>query len=99
MRGANQIRDKVSAMSVQEWQKEYHRLRQLGCGDYWEGCRLEAKDARSKMSPFALGVADHRSLRDGTVLHNAPPILCPFAEGTPEKSEYDRGWDALPLRP
>jgi hypothetical protein len=84
----------------QQWQQEYHRLRKLGGGNYWEGCRLEAMEVRSKMSPFDLGVADHRSLRKATVTHNArPPFVCPFKEGTPEKVEYDRGWSAPPGRP
>jgi len=79
----------------QRWQLEYHRIRKLGGGDYWEGCRVEAKDVRSKMSPYALGFTDHRSLRDATEMHNRrPPIVCPFANGTPEKVEYERGWNA-----
>jgi hypothetical protein len=81
----------------QRWQLEYSRIRKLGGGDYWEGRKLEDKAARSKMSPYALGVADHRSLREATEMHNPrPPIACPFAAGTPEKAEYDRGWNAPP---
>ena len=83
----------------QQWQMEYGRLRKLGGGNYWEGCRLEDVIARSKMTPYALGVADHRSLREANEMHDArQPIACPFADGTPEKAEYDRGWDTLPLR-
>ena len=50
---------------------------------------------------LALGVADHRALREAIEIHETPytPSICPFADGTPEKAEYDRGWDALPLRP
>ena len=48
------------------------------------------------MTPYALGMADHRSLRDATEMHNRrPPIACPFADGTHEKAEYDRGWNAF----
>jgi hypothetical protein len=83
----------------QQWQIEYGRLRKLGGGNYWEGCRLEDVIARSKMTPYALGVADHRSLREAKEIHDArQPIACPFADGTPEKAEYDRGWDTLSLR-
>jgi hypothetical protein len=78
----------------QPWQLEYRLIRKLGDGDYWEGCRIEA---RLKMSPYELGAADHRSLRGATEMHNRrPPIVCPFADGTPEKGEYERGWNALP---
>jgi hypothetical protein len=87
-------------MSVEEWQIEYHRLRRLGGGDYWAGYEIDAVDARSKISPYALGVADHRSLTVvAALLHNAPPVQCPFADGTPEKAEYNRGWDAFPCDP
>jgi hypothetical protein len=80
----------------QRWQLEYSRIRKLGGGDYWKGCGLEANDARSKMTHYALGMADHRSLRDATEMHNRrPPIACPFADGTREKAEYDRGWSAF----
>jgi len=86
---------------LQQWRVEYGRIRKLGGGDYWAGYRLEEASARSKMSPYALGVADHRALREATEIHESPytPNICPFADGTPEKAEYDRGWDALPLRP
>jgi len=84
----------------QRWRLEYRRIRQLGGGDYWEGCGLEMKASRSRMSPYALGVADHRSLRAATEMHNRrPPIVCPFADGTPEKAEYDRGWNAFSSAP
>jgi hypothetical protein len=83
----------------EQWRVEYGRIRKLGGGDYWAGCRLEAA-ARSKMSPYALGFADHRSMREaiegGDKREQFP---CPFDDGTPEKAEYNRGWDALPLRP
>jgi len=86
----------------QKWREEYSRIRKLGRGDYWEGQRLEDKaaqskdkSARSKMSPFALGVADHRLLRDASETHNArPPFVRRFAEGTPDRLEYERGWNA-----
>jgi len=82
------------------WQLEYHRLRKLGGGNYWQGCRLEAKEARLKMSAYELGIADHRSLREATEMHNRrPPIACPFANGTPEKAEYERGWNAILCAP
>ena len=85
---------------VQRWQLEYRLIRKLGGGDYWEGCRLAAQQARSKMSPHELGVTDHRSLRDATEMHNRrPPIVCPFADGTPDRTEYERGWNAYPPRP
>jgi hypothetical protein len=98
------IRAKIPPMIddpvLQPWQLEYHRLRKLGAGDYWEGCRLEAQEARSKMTPYELGLTDHRSLRDATEMHNRrPPIGCPFAAGTHERAEYERGWNALPPRP
>ena len=73
---------------VQRWQLEYHRLRKLGGGDYWKGCRV---DALLKMSLYDLGRAYRRD-----EIHNiGRPIVCPFADGTPEKAEYDRGWNAL----
>ena len=98
------IRAKIPLMIddpvLQPWQLEYHRLRKLGGGDYWKGCGLAEQEARSKMTPYELGLADHRSLRDATEMHNRrPPIGCPFADGTREKAEYHRGWNALPSRP
>jgi len=85
---------------VERWQLEYHRIRRLGGGDYWEGCRLEEEEARAKMTPYALGLADHRSLRDAIGQHSLrPPIGCPFAAGTRERAEYERGWNALPPVP
>jgi hypothetical protein len=85
---------------IEQWRIEYGRIRKLGGGDYWAGYRLEAAAARSEMSPFALGLADHRSMRDAIERGDRPkPPHCPFDDGTPEKAEYDRGWDTLPLRP
>jgi hypothetical protein len=73
---------------VQRWQLEYHRIRKLGGGDYWKGRRVEAL---LKMSPYDLGRANRRD-----EIHKiGRPIVCPFADGTPEKAEYDRGWNAL----
>jgi hypothetical protein len=84
----------------QQWRIEYSRIRKLGGGDYWEGCRLEDIEVRSKMSPHALGLADHHSMRGAIERGDrSKPIPCPFDEGTPEKAEYNRGWDDLPLRP
>jgi hypothetical protein len=84
----------------QRWQLEYSRIRKLGGGDYWKGCKLEDEGARSKMSPYALGVADHRSLMAATEMHHARPSTAnPFAAGTPERAEYDRGWNSLPHVP
>ena len=85
---------------IEQWRVEYGRIRKLGGGDYWVGYRLEEAAARSKMSPYALGVADHRALREAIEMHVTPDTsnACPFVDGTPEKAEYDRGWDALPLR-
>jgi hypothetical protein len=78
----------------EEWRDEYSRIRKLGGGNYWVGSRLEG--FRGKMPPYALGVADHRSLREATEMHNARPLfVCPFAEGTPERAEYERGWNAV----
>jgi hypothetical protein len=84
----------------QQWRIEYGRIRKLGGGDYWAGYTLEEAATRSKMSPYALGVADHRALREAIETHETPYAsnVCPFADGTLEKAEYDRGWDALPLR-
>lgn len=49
----------------EQWRVEYGRIRKLGGGDYWTGCDLETA-ARSKLSPYALGLADHRSMREAT---------------------------------
>ena len=85
---------------IEQWRIEYSRIRKLGGGDYWAGDRLEDAAARSEMSPYALGFADHRSLRDAIERGDGPkPPPCPFDDGTPGKAEYNRGWDALPLRP
>jgi hypothetical protein len=84
---------------IERWRIEYGRIRKLGGGDYWKGQRLEDEAARSKMSPYALGLADHRSLRNALARGDRrKPVRCPFDDGTPEKAEYDRGWDALPPR-
>jgi hypothetical protein len=81
---------------TEQWRIDYGRIRKLGGGDYWAGHRLEEAAARSEMSPYALGLADHRSTRDAMERGDTPrPIACPFNDGTPEKAEYDRGWDAL----
>ena len=85
---------------IEQWRIEYSRIRKLGGGDYWAGYRLEEAAARSEMSPYALGLADHRSMRDAIERGDGPkPPSCPFDDGAPEKAEYNRGWDALPLRP
>jgi hypothetical protein len=86
---------------IEQWRIEYGQIRKLGGGDYWAGFRLEEAAARSAMSPYALGLADHRSMRDAMERGDRPrPVPCPFDDGTPEKTEYNRGWDALlPLRP
>jgi hypothetical protein len=86
--------------AIEQWRVEYGRIRKLGDGDYWAGYRLEEAAARSEMSPYARGLADHRSMRDAIERGDRPkPIACPFDDGTPEKAEYNCGWDALPLRP
>ena len=92
--------DFPGSKSVSErWRVEYGRIRKLGGGDYWKGQRLEDEAVRSKMSPYALGLADHRLMREATERGDErTPFPCPFDEGTPERAEYDRGWDALPLR-
>jgi len=56
--GADQFHGKMPAMiddpdfrdfkPDQQWRTEYGRIRKLGGGDYWEGCRLEAKEAHLK---------------------------------------------------
>ncbi len=85
---------------VEQWRLEYGRIRKLGGGDYWAGYRLEEAAARSDMSPYALGLADHRLVRDALERGDKPkPPSCPFDDGTSEKAEYNRGWDALLLRP
>jgi hypothetical protein len=33
----------------QHWQMEYGRLRKLGNGNYWEGCRLEEAAAEASL--------------------------------------------------
>ena len=84
---------------IERWRVEYGRIRKLGGGDYWKGEKLENEAARSKMSPYALGLADHRSMREATERGDGrTSFSCPFDEGTPERAEYDRGWDAFPLR-
>lgn len=86
--------------AIEQWRAEYGRIRKLGGGDYWNGQRLEDEATRSRMSPYALGLADHRLMREATERGGGQrPFPCPFDEGTPEKAEYNRGWDALPLRP
>ena len=40
--------------AIEQWRVEYDRIRKLGGGDYWAGCRLEEAAARSDMSPYAL---------------------------------------------
>lgn len=85
---------------IERWRVEYGRIRNLGGGDYWAGCRLEEAAARYEMSPYALGLADHRSMREAIEKGDKrTPFFCPFDDGTPEKAEYNRGWDALPPRP
>jgi hypothetical protein len=85
---------------IERWRAEYGRIRKLGGGDYWTGEKLEDEAARSKMSPYALGLADRRSMRDATERgekwRSAP---CPFEDDTAERAEYERGWNALPLQP
>lgn len=49
---------------IEQWRAEYGRIRKPGGGGYWAGWRLEEAAARSKMSPYALGIADHRSMRE-----------------------------------
>lgn len=80
-----------------ERQREYRRLKKLGGGDYWEGCRIDNDERRWKMSPYDLGVEDANLHKSAVERYNAhPPNLCPFVKGTPEEAEYDRGWkDAL----
>jgi hypothetical protein len=78
------------------WQSEYSRIRKLGSGNYWKGRKLEDEAARSKMSPFDLGAADHRSLLAAIEIHNPPPLAHPFTAGTPEAAEYDSGWNSVP---
>jgi hypothetical protein len=96
--GATVLRIMGHDLIGQQWREEYSRIRKAGGGDYWVGRRLEA--FRSRMSPYARGVADHRSLQDATETHNARPMfVCPFAEGTPERAEYERGWNAGYLLP
>jgi len=84
---------------IERWRVEYGRIRNLGGGDYWKGEKLEDEAARSKLSPYALGLADHRSMRDATERRERRRhFACPFVAGTPEKAEYDRGWNSLSLR-
>ncbi|HXC27096.1 MAG TPA: hypothetical protein VNV38_04005 [Stellaceae bacterium] len=84
---------------IEQWRVEYGRIRKLGGGDYWVGCRLQEAAARSEMSPYALGLADHLSMREAVKRGDKlEPLPCPFDDGTPEKAEYNRGWDALPPR-
>ena len=89
-----------SKLVIERWRVEYGRIRKLGGGDYWKGEKLEDEAVRSKMSPYALGLADHRSMREAAGRGDGRTSFpCPFDEGTLERAEYDRGWDAFPLRP
>jgi hypothetical protein len=86
--------------AIEQWRVEYGRIRKLGGGDYWAGYRSEEAAARSEMSPYALGLADHHSMREAIERGDKQKSFpCPFDDGSPEKAEYNRGWDALPLRP
>jgi len=45
------------------------------------------------MTPAELGERDAYLHADAVETYNArPPDRCPFAKGTPEQREYDRGW-------
>ena len=88
-----------SKLVIERWRVEYGRIRKLGGGDYWKGEKLEDEAARSKMSPYALGLADHRAMREAAERGDGGTSSpCPFDEGTLERAEYDRGWDAFALR-
>lgn len=78
-------------------QREHRRLKRLGGGNSWEGRRIEDEKRRSKMSPYALGKEDAMVQKSAVEIYNTrPPGRCPFAKGTLEETEYDRGWtDAM----
>jgi hypothetical protein len=80
-----------------EYEREYRRLKKLGGGDASEGRRIENEVRRSKMSPYDLGAEDAITLKSAIKMYNTrPPLQCPFAQGTPEEAEYERGWtDAM----
>ena len=71
-------------------QREYRRHKA-------EARRIQNEERRAKMSPYALGVEDATTHKSADETYNArPPDPCPFAKGTPEEAEYDRGWkDAM----
>ena len=82
---------------ARERQREYRRLKKLGGGDYEKGRRIENEARRPKMSPYDLGVEDADLQKYAVVRYNSrPPARCPFAKGSHEEVEYDRGWrDAM----
>ena len=67
------------------------------------GYKLEEAEARSKMSPYALGVADHRALREAIEMHGSPYIRRTYVlllTALPiRQNTTAAGRDALPLRP
>jgi hypothetical protein len=76
-----------------ERQREYRRLKKLGGGDIVKGRALEAEQRRSQMSPYDLGVEDASSRLAALRIYNVrTPDSCPFAQGSSEEAEYDRGW-------
>jgi len=55
---------------------------------------LEWKQHRARMSPYALGREDAITHKSAVETYNARPSdSCPFARGTSEEAEYDRGWE------
>jgi hypothetical protein len=73
-----------------EYQREYRRKKRAAATQEW--ARKE-QERRAKMSPYELGVEDAVYHRAAVEHYNArPPNRCPYAEGTPEEAEYDRGW-------
>jgi hypothetical protein len=49
----------------QHWQMEYGRLRKLGSGNYWEGCRLEEAAAEAQLARDARYAARKARKRNG----------------------------------
>lgn len=74
------------------YQREYRRRKEIRAS-------MEYAERRSKMKAYDLGREDAVAHRSAIETHNArPPSRCPFARGTPEEAEYDRGWNDVMRR-
>ena len=92
-RARNVWNEKEAILARLVAEKERQPVRGVEAPDFRRRRRPKSSTPALPLPPYEKGRDDRVTLISALRTYNArPPIVCPYAEGTPERAEYDRGW-------